>query len=440
MNTLPQIAEAMQQILGVESDEIGRESRFIKRQVKLSGSGFVKALVFGFLSNPEMTYGELGQSAATVGIIMSAQGLEQRFTPEASKFLQKVLERAVEKVITAGKVALPIFERFTGIYLRDSSTITLPDGLKDIWRGVGGTQGESAALKLQVSWDYSTGRLQGPVIQNGCDQDQTSPFQEEQLPIGALHLADLGYFALDRLAKDSAAGIYWVTRWKTGTVLLNENGERIELLRWLRSQENDEVDCPIFLGASHRIPSRLLVSRVPKEVADQRRRRMKDEARKKQQPVTQERLALAEWTLILTNTPPNMLSLVEALILLRVRWQVELLFKLWKSHAKVDEWRSKNPWRILCEIYAKLIGLVVSQWIFMACTWQFPDRSLLKAAKTIQKFGSCLALAVQEKAKLIDTLESLQYCLAAPGCRLEKRSANPATFQLLTESAYAFLR
>lgn len=440
METLPQIAQAMTQLFETESDEIGRESRFVKRQVKLSGSGFVKALVFGFLSNPGMTYGELGQSAATVGIIMSVQGLEQRFTPEASRFLQAVLERAIGKVITAGELASPILDRFAGIYLRDSSTISLPEQLKDIWHGAGGTQGESAALKLQVSLNYSTGQLQGPVLQNGRDQDQTSPFQTEQLPVGALHLADLGYFALDRLAKDSAAGVFWITRWKTGTMLLNENGERIDLLRWLRTQPTASIDCPILLGANHRLPCRLLVSRVPKEVADQRRRRMKDEARKKQQPVTQERLALADWTLILTNTPTNLLALSEALILLRVRWQVELLFKLWKSHAKVDEWHSKNPWRILCEIYAKLIGLVISQWIFMVCTWRFPDRSLLKAAKTIQKFSPCLALSIQDRTKLIGILETLLNCLAASGCRLEKRKSRPATLQLLANSEHDVLR
>jgi len=47
------------------------------------------------------------------------------------------------------------------------------------------------------------------------------------------------------------------------------------------------------------------------------------------------------------------------MVLLKIRWQIELLFKLWKSHGRVDEWRTKKPARIVCEIYAKLIGLVV---------------------------------------------------------------------------------
>ena len=75
-----------------------------------------------------------------------------------------------------------------------------------------------------------------------------------------------------------------------------------------------------------------------------------------------------------------MLSLPEALVLMRIRWQIELLFKLWKSHGRVDEWRTTNPTRILCEVYAKLIGLVFQQWILAASSWADPERSLFKAA------------------------------------------------------------
>ena len=430
MENITQISQAMQTVLMEEADELAKETGFIMREVKLTGRAFIQSLVFGFQSNPDLTYGELSQSAAMLGLEMSAQGLEQRFSRRAAEFVERVLETAVEKTIKGEKTNVPLLARFTGVYVRDSSIIELPKELKGIWRGNGGSQGENAALKLQVNLNYSNGELSGPVLQHGRSQDQTSPFQEIVLPAGALHLADLGYFDLDRLQSDDERQVYWLSRWKVGTVMYGENEERIDLLRWLQNQPAAQVDIPIHLGAKHRIPCRLLIQPVPQEVVDQRRRRMKDEGRKKGQPVTEERLALAAWSIVVTNVPAEKLSLKEAWIILRIRWQVELLFKLWKSHAKIDEWRTKNPWRILCEIYAKLIGLVIHQWIFISSLWKYPERSLFRAAKTIQKFSVALAISMKDPIRLEQVLISLEKCLMAH-CRQETRRKHPATFQLL---------
>lgn len=208
------------------------------------------------------------------------------------------------------------------------------------------------------------------------------------------------------------------------------DGQRLDLASWLSSNPAAVVDVQISLGEEHRLPCRLIAVRVPQEVADRRRHSLKESARKKQRPVSPQQLKLAEWTVVVTNVTTERLSAHDVLTLLRVRWQVELLFKLWKSHAKVDEWRSKNQWRILCEIYAKLIGLCLSHWLFAVGLWPCPDRSLFQAAKTVQKWATALALALQDPDQLQATLIALCNCLMA-GCRQQKRKSHPATFQEL---------
>lgn len=430
MDSITQIMEAVQTVLTEEADCLGRETGFIQRQVKWSGRTFIQTLVWGFLSNPEASYSELSQSAAVLGLSISNQGLEQRFTETAAVFVRRVLEAIVRRVVQTNGNPFPVLESFNGVYIRDSSIVTLPKELKAIWSGVGGTAGATAALKLQVNLNYQTGRLHGPVLQEGRAHDQTSPFQTESLPAGALHLADLGYFNLDRLAKDQAEGVWWITRLKLGTWLYDQEGQRLDLVNWVSNHPAPLRDIPIFLGQEHRLPCRLIAVRVRQEVADRRRHALKESARKKQRPISSQQLKLAEWTIVVTNIPEQRLSAHEVLTLLRVRWQVELLFKLWKSHAKVDEWRSENPWRILCEIYAKLIGLCLSHWLFAVSLWPCPDRSLFQAAKTVQKWATSLALAMQDPDQLRTTLDALCHCLKA-GCRQQKRRTHPATFQEL---------
>ena len=54
--------------------------------------------------------------------------------------------------------------------------------------------------------------------------------------------------------------------------------------------------------------------------------------------------ATATWTIVVTNVPRELLNVEEAMLLARLRWQIELLFKLWKSHGGIDEWsRQVDP-------------------------------------------------------------------------------------------------
>ena len=422
-----------QMVLGEYADQVGRDVGFVRRSVKVSGSSFAQTLVMSFLASPDATYSDMSQTAAVVGLEITPQGLEQRFTAEAAALMRTLLERAIVETLGVEVESPSLLAKFDNILIRDSSIITLPDELRDIWSGVGGSAGETAALKLQVDLDYASGELHGPVLQDGRTYDQKSPYQDVCLPAGALHLADLGYFNLDRLARDTERGVFWITRLKVGTGLKDESGQPLDLVSMLSKQDRQKIDMPVQMGRQS-IPCRLVAEQVPPEVAAERIRKLKEWSRKKQQPVTKRRKQLVYWTVLVTNVPDGVLSSEQVLAMMRVRWQVELLFKLWKSHAKVDEWRSENPWRILCEIYAKLLGVVFSQWIFQASLWRQPNRSPFLAAKTIQKFAFSIACVLNDAGALRSVLTKLCNCLV-PGCKQQRRKRHPATFQLLESLA-----
>jgi hypothetical protein len=169
---------------------------------------------------------------------------------------------------------------------------------------------------------------------------------------------------------------------------------------------------------------------VPQEVADERRRRIRAAAKDKGRAPAQAALALAAWNGLITNAPVALLSLEEALVLLRLRWQIELLFKLWKSHGKVAEWRTANPVRILCEVYAKLLALVVQQWLIVASGWGDPERSLFKAAQVVRSYAAELASAFGDGERFISVLRTLARVLQR-SARMNKRRTTPTTAQWL---------
>jgi len=143
-------------------------------------------------------------------------------------------------------------------------------------------------------------------------------------------------------------------------------------------------------------------------------------------------------TLLVTNAPTSLLALPEALVLLRARWQVELLFKLWKSHGHVDESRSAKPWHVLCDVLAKLLAMVVQHWLLLTGCWTYPDRSLTKAAHTVRAHALHLASTLTCPLLLARALDLIHRCLAA-GCRLNPRNKHPNTYQFLLDPSLAGL-
>jgi len=433
MATITQVAESIQKVFGEQIEVFARQSGFIKRKVTVTGSGFVQTLVQAFQATRSASYSEISQSACSLGMPMSAQGMEQRMNKNSAQFMKLVLEFALkEKMKGVTQSAFPLLEKFNGVHLRDSSTIGLPTSLKEVWKGSGNGNGESAALKIQVSWEYSHGALDGIFLQDGYCQDKTSPYQSMDLPVGALHIGDLGYFSLDKLARDSRNGVFWITRWKFKTSIWDQPEHLLDLLHFLSGQTQTQLDFPVQVGTKQQLTCRLLASRVPQEVADQRRQRIKDTYRKKGRQPSEKLLQLAEWTIVLTNVPLSLLSLEEALLLLKVRWQVEVLFKLWKEYLSVDEWNSDNPWRILTEIYAKLLIALLFHWTTLFDFWNYPNRSLFKAVRAFQKFITTILANFNDTVLLCSTLQRLSD-VYSKSCRIGKHTNHACTYQMLLD-------
>jgi len=201
MELAAQIAENIQKVLREEADALARQTGFVKRLRKLSGSSFAQVLITVFTENPLPSYTDLAQNAALLGVRISSQGLEQRFTKEAAQFMQEIL---TQLMITPASI--PILQRFNGVYIRDSTVITLPKELAEIWPGCGGSTGDTAAIKLQVRLNYTTGQLEGPALQPGRQSDRSTPYSPEGEPPGSLVLEDLGYFNLAELRERQEKG------------------------------------------------------------------------------------------------------------------------------------------------------------------------------------------------------------------------------------------
>jgi hypothetical protein len=277
-----------------------------------------------------------------MGVKISKQSLEDHWTVMTAQWLLVLLRQAVRYVVCGAECPLVLLQRFSAVLVEDGSSISLPASLCCFWKGCGGNDAKKkeskgqSSIKLTVRLDLLKGSLQGPYLHDGKTHELNSELREQEMPKGSLWIADLGYFPLHWLKTLSKRGVYFLMRYKDA-VIIWVNDKRIDLLDLLPKEPGVWVDQVVCLGAEKLIQVRLIAVAVPDFVAKQRQERIREYARTHQKPVSERALELAKWTILVTNVPASMLTPLEAQGLLRARWQIELLFKLWKQFGLIDE-------------------------------------------------------------------------------------------------------
>lgn len=433
--SVTQAMEQYQSILEEEVPDMAYETGAVKRERKLDVVTFVLMMIFGFWQDPEMRLSGLAQVAGRREVHVTESAISQRFTPECANLFLKVMQRLSEVQLESEKVDIPLLKRFTAVIVEDSSCIPLPTELAEVWLGCGGGEGTSeAGVKAFAQWDVTSGKLFGPRLSDARMNDHRTPFEIDELPEGSLYLADLGFFAIDRflyIAKGKTGKRYFVSRLQPNTNVYNRRGHRIELAGILPRQVGEVREVGVVLGQKNRLPVRLIMVKVPREVAEERQKRIRENAQDHGRAPNEELLALAHWTIVLTNIPRKMASYKEIIVLLRLRWQIERLFRLWKEHGKIDEWRTKKPFRILCEMYAKISAMIIQQSLIQEGCWLDPLRSLVKAAAALRRECNRIMIAFYE-GNLEETVQSILRILRH-GCKIDRRAAFPSTAQLLLD-------
>ena len=437
MTSVPHLPAHLQAVLLEAAAPVARSSGFCRRRSKLTAACFVQTVVLGWWQTPHATLGQLCQMAALRGVAITPQGLDQRFTAEAATVLLVCLQAALGRTLSRTIAVPPLLARFSAVLVLDSTTIALPDALASIWAGCKGRvpHNTQSALKCSALLDLSQGSLVGLELGDGRTQDRATALQAMPVPREALRIADQGYWSLRVLAAIADGGGYFLSRYHPQTTVLRE-GVRLDLPRWLAMQEAT-VDVAVTLGLSGGLPARLLAIRVPSSVADARRRRIRAQARSGGHAVPARTLALADWTLLVTNVPATLLSVAEAEVLRRLRWQIELVFKLWKSHGQLDASRSAKPARILCELYAKLLAMVLQHGVLLLGEQPFGQWCLVQAAQAIRAMIGMLAVTLESLPLLQTTLDHIARVLTtiAPP---PKRRKHPSAAQLLAAPHIAF--
>lgn len=438
MESITCLSQVLSTLFFEEAPRLAKEQQAIKRQRCFSAASLLMVLILGWLQHPLAGPSQLARFARTVGVKVSKQAIAQRLTGTTADFLHAMLERAVSIMVQAPSLVEGVLARFPAVILEDASTIQLPDALAHLWQGNGnGTGKGEAAVKLGVRWDIRSGQLHGPLLQDGKDHESRNPVHCLPLPVGGVWVADAGYYCLRELRRLQEQGIFFVIRPHGNLAVSTLSGQRLELACTLRQHPGQIIDLSIRLGSIPALwlAARLLALPVSPEVAQQRRAHLREKAKKKGRLPSPEALALCDWNVIVTNLATSQCCPQEVFLLYRARWQVELLFKLWKSHGHIDEWMSSNPEHILCEFYAKLLAMLLEHWVLLESCWDDPHRSWMLSADLLRDQVSLLTQGLRGCLPLDQVLCLIHEALSA-NASIPGRATRPSTSHQLLSGVF----
>lgn len=233
---------------------------------------------------------------------------------------------------------LKLKDEIKRVLIGEASTFTMHPSLAKVFPGSkNGHPVPKAHLKLQLIMDLLTGRwVQFSIDSYGRSDAKAALDFMSKIQAVDLLIRDLGYAVMDCFKRIDKAGAFFISRLKARVYVLNEEGEILPLRKELRTLAPNPGDVgrrKVFMTKSDRVPCEMVVVRLPKARADERRRKLKAKHKEQGFKAPSKRyLELQDWTILVTNVEEDMVSNEQILQWYLMRWRIELIFKACKSH------------------------------------------------------------------------------------------------------------
>jgi hypothetical protein len=296
------------------------------------------------------------------GISISKQALQERFNNFSVSFMKDLLQRQLSQQLPARK---PEFcSHFNRIRIKDSTRFCVPKEYASIYKGQGGI-GTSAQISIQYEYDLLTGTPMVLELTSACRNDQQDSRETlDNIEKGDLLIRDLAYTSQNYINHITTTKGYYLNRLNSKWSIYDKHGSLIDFSKIGKRLKKHslsviELDANILIG-KQRLDTRLIVSRVDSQTYNERLRKAQIAAGSKGYQLSDKFKTCATLNLFITNVPKQWLGTEQVRAAYSLRWQIELMFKVWKSQANINKVKAMKLQRFQCHLLAKLLWILIN--------------------------------------------------------------------------------
>lgn len=325
-------------------------------------------------------------------LMMRKQSFHERFNDSAVSFMKLVLARLLESQINHKQVSKSL-TTFNRIRIKDSTRFNLPEAFSTVFEGCGGAFANSASMvSIQYEYDLLTQNTLDMRLTSGRVSDQSdAKHHTHDIQKDDLFIRDMGYATLGFMNKVAEGQAYFLNRLNTCINVYKTAGGKDKVdfekyIKLLKSGAWPYLEREVYLGDKARIPVRLIVYPVNEDIIEQRLRKLEKRAKDRKRKVSDKSKERAQFTAYVTNIPKDRMTPRNAMKMYSLRWQIELIFKVWKGQMKINQVKKMSIQRFLCQLYANLIWLLIGQKIHWDIDHSFKKTTQADTAISRWKF------------------------------------------------------
>lgn len=342
------------------------------RKRTLDGSLFFKTVLFDHLCYDQSSL-EFHSSSihCQPGLKISKQGLDKRFNDKAVSFWACILERYLANRVGNLDLSSSLKSRFKSVRIMDSTNFKLHPSLYEAFPGFGG-EGTKACAQIQFEFDLFSGLISNLSLSHALVSDVAYGLKSmDNLKPGELLLRDLGYYNLHTYRRIAEQGAFFISRLKSQISIYEyKQGQykvltHKQIIQRLKRSKKQYLDMSVYIGREEKFKVRMLANLLEDSAVEHRLKRMK---RRKTRLNDRDRVTV-QVNLLITNIEDTAICADQIYSLYRLRWQIELVFKAWKSVLKIHRFGKMKAHRLKCYLYAKLLWVMVS-WEIYQCGYR----------------------------------------------------------------------
>lgn len=367
---------------------------------------------------------------------VARQSINERFTPEAVRFMQALLSEQME----TPPDSLAMLEPFSEVYLHDSTRFKLPAHLQNVYKGTNG-DGVSAGCSIQCCYDLRNLCFKEISINSIADNDSSYAISNSWIAPGSLLLRDLGYYTMKGLQQIEQKGAFYISKVSPRTQFYTLTDEKVSLASIVEHMDKHNLcqfEKKMLITTDHKHPARVIFRRVANEVHEKRMRSRAKKNARSGSKMSKHYCAWSKLIILITNVEKEELTADQVLMTYRLRWQVELVFKTWKSHYQLHQTKKMKQERIECYLYSTLLLVTVHwkvyRWLQQALISRELYVSLYKLTKYLLQLSERFNQAVIYQKGSIPTLLSEAFSKVNLQLLTKEERKNKLSYSQIVES------